>query len=86
VLDRSERQRDECEGCPRGVEPVSAVDDEADAPVEPLVLSVVDLEPDRGQDSRSSLADRLRDGDERLQPAARCLGAESVEQDGDLIF
>jgi hypothetical protein len=24
-------------------------------------------------------------GDERLQPAARCLGAESVEQDADLI-
>jgi hypothetical protein len=61
VLDRSEPEHDECEGCPRGVEPVRAVDDKADAPVEPLVLRVADPEPDRGQDPGSSLADRLRE-------------------------
>jgi len=63
-----------------------AFDDQTDAPIEFLTLRVGDPEIHCRHDPRGSFADGLCNSEERLQAAAWCLGAGSVEQDGDIIF
>ena len=86
VVDRSEGQHDEPEGRFRGVEAIGAVDDEPDAPIEAFVLGIVDAEANRGEDALFVLADRLRDGDEGLEAAPRCLRAEPVKKLADVVL
>src|SRR5580704_15065986 len=86
VLYRPDGEHDEREGGPRGVEPVGAVDDQADAAIQALVLGIGESEPDGGQDARAVRADRLRQGDEGLQPRTLRLGAEAVEELAHLLL
>ena len=58
VVDGSEGDHDQGAGGAGGVEPISPVDDQADAPIESFVPSIVDAEPDRCEDPGSSFADR----------------------------
>ena len=70
MFDGAEGDHDECEGGLGGVEPVGAVDDQSDPSVQAFVASVVDPETDSGEDASLAFADRLGDGDERLEAAA----------------
>src|ERR1019366_1700343 len=86
VVDGPEGEHDEAEGGVGGVEAVGAVDDEPHPPVESFVAGVVDAEPDGGEDPVAPFADRVGGGDEWLETAALCLGAEPVEEHPDLRF
>ena len=86
VVDGPEGEHDEAEGGVGRVEAVGPVDDEPHPAVESFVAGIVDPEPHGGEDPVASFADRLGGGDERLEPAARRLRAEPVEQFADLVF
>ena len=47
---------------------------------------VGDAQACRSEDARSSLSDGAGQGDEGLEAAAGCLGAEPIEQDTDVGF
>src|SRR5450759_4061204 len=79
VFDGSQGEHDQGEGGAGGVEPVGPVDDEPYAPVESFLAGVVDAQSDRGQDPGSSFADGAGEGDERLEAASLCFGAETVQ-------
>src|SRR5664280_1498383 len=86
VVDGSEGEHDQAEGCVGGVKSVGAVDDEPDAAVEAFVSGVGDAQAYGGEDARSSLSDGAGQGDEGREAAAGCLGAEPIEQDTDVGF
>ena len=86
MVDGSEGEHDQAEGCVSGVKSVGAVDDEPDTSVEAFVSGVGDAQVYRGEDARSSLSDGAGQGDEGREAAAGCLGAEPIEQDTDVGF
>ena len=53
--------------------------DQADAAVESFEAAVVEVEPDRVEDSGPVAADRARELDERLEPRSGCPGEPRVE-------
>jgi hypothetical protein len=83
--DRSTGEHDEGEGCVGAVKASSAADDEAYDVVESLGASVVDVQPDRGEQALAELADRLGGLDERGQAGSAGPGDPPVDQLGDLL-
>ena len=80
VVDGSEGEHDQREGCVCGVKSVGAVDDEPHAPVQSFVSGVVDAQAYRGDFAHSLLPDGAGHGQEGREVAAGCLGADPIKQ------
>jgi len=69
-----------------GVEAVGLVDDQVDVPVESFVAGVVDAELDHGEVPGLLFVDSAGEGDEEVEVAALCFGAQPVQKDRDVGF
>ena len=74
------REVDERESGVRGVEPVSAADEQFDLVVERLSPGVAQLQATGGEYALTVFADRAAEADERGEPAAGEAGEQPVEQ------